>query len=656
MSSSSPPPSDRTPAGRSSVDLLTDVPVALCRINPQGQLFGANKAASRLLRRSVAQLDGQLLHRFGIDDAHRLTLQRCIEEATRRELYEVPQQWLSVDGDPVLVDLYFSRMPGHESASDAAGWMVALVDETRQHRENEALMQAHQALQTALATNQELALVADRSPNVIMICDGAQRIRWVNPSFTHHTGYTLAEARGRTPTELLGSPDTRPDTLALIQARLQHGDAIDRVHLGRRRKDGTVYTAEVSILPIRNDAGHITRHIMIEEDITDRLQAEIEREALMRAEASQAAHTEFLSRMSHNMRTPLNAVLGFSQLLKRSKAPPLSPLQQDQLQLIHQAGEQLLELVDQALQLARLEHSLEDYQPQSVTVGPLIDECVAMLHDRATARNTVLAIDADHVVAHADPQRLREILHTLVVNAIQYSPPGRTVLVTASIEPRHGQVLIAVHDEGVGISAQELPRLFQPFTRLESSAHMGPGHGIGLAISHRLAELMHGDLSVQSTPGQGSTFTLSLPAAGDPDDIPPISLMSEEPDPPELPPLSLLCVEDNAMNRLLIDAVFSTYPQVVVSMATTVAEARQSLRQITPDVVLLDINLPDGHGLDLCRALRADTALPQPLVVALSADALPEHIDHAMEAGVDHYLVKPLQIRRLLDILAEHRP
>src|SRR5690606_1550412 len=146
---------------------------------------------------------------------------------------------------------------------------------------------------------------------------------------------------------------------------------------------------------VRNDAGHITRHIMIEEDITDRLQAEIEREALMRAEASQAAQTEFLSRMSHNMRTPLNAVLGFSQLLKRSRSPALSPLQQDQLQLIHQAGEQLLELVDQALQLARLEHSLEDYQPQNVPVGPLIDECVALLHDRARARNTVLAADTD---------------------------------------------------------------------------------------------------------------------------------------------------------------------------------------------------------------------------------------------------------------------
>lgn len=635
-------------------DLLADVPVAVCRLNAQGQLFGANRAALRLLRRSANQLDGQLLHRFGIDEAHQLTLQRAVEEATRRELYEVPQQWLSVDGDPVLVDLYFSRV--NQAGPDEPGWMVSLIDETRQHRENEALVQAHDALQSALATNQELALVADRSPSVIMICDGAQRIRWVNPSFSQHTGYTLAEAHGRTPTELLGSPETRPDTLALIQARLQHGDAIDRVHLGRRRKSGTVYTAEVSILPVRNDAGHITRHIMIEEDITDRLQAEIEREALMRAEASQAAHTEFLSRMSHHMRTPLNSVLGFSQLLKRSRSPALSRLQLDQVGLIHQAGEQLLALVDQALQLARLEHALEDYQPQCVAVAPLIEECVAMLEDRAAASRTVLAIDADPVAANADPQRLREILHTLVVNAIQYSPPGRTVLITSSIEPRHGQVLIEVHDEGVGISPQELPRLFQPFTRLESSAHMGPGHGIGLAISHRLAELMHGELSVQSTPGQGSTFTLRLPTAGDPDNMPPIPLLSEEPAPPELPALSLLCVEDNAMNRLLIDAVFSTYPQVEVAMATTVAEAQRTLRQITPQVILLDINLPDGDGLDLCRALRADANVPQPLVIALSADALPEHIDHAMQAGVDHYLVKPLQIRRLLDILAEHSP
>ena len=632
--------------------LLKAVPVALCRINERGTMINANKAMERLLRRNLQALDGQLLYRFGLDESQRIKLLQAVQAAALQDNFEARQIWFSADGDPVLADVHFSKAP--ELINGQPEWIVALVDQTRQHREHQALQHAHEALQKAHAVNQELALLADRSPNAVMICDSELRIRWVNPSFTHTTGYTLLEAKGRNPQELLGTPETRDETIHLMDQRLRRGDPIDRLHLQRQTKLGTPYWAEVSVLPIRNEDGLISRHIVIEQDITDRVQAEVEREALMRAEASHVAKTEFLSRMSHNMRTPLNAVMGFSHLLLRGPHAMPSETQKKKLEIIHQAGQQLLTLVDQALQLAKLEHALEDYAPEAVNLHVLMHECVDLVRERGAAKGLNVHLDSPVISAMGDAQRIREITHNLLSNAIKYSPGPGTVRVRVWLDQAKHLVNIEVHDEGVGISPEEQGMIFQPFTRLESTSDMAPGHGIGLAISRRLAELMLGELTLLSTPGQGSTFTLTLPAADGPV---PLALRADDADESEisLPQLRLLCVEDNAMNRLLIEAVFKHYPQVSVAMAPTLQEGRACAEISHPEVILLDINLPDGNGLTLCRELRAQADQSQrPLVIALSADALPENISEAMEAGVDHYLVKPLQITRLLGILQTH--
>ena len=632
--------------------LLRAVPVALCRINERGQIVSANQAMERLLHRPSSALEGQLLYRFGLDESQRLHALQAVQLSTTRETHEARHLWFSADGEPVLLDLHFSRAPDAEDTRTE--WLVALLDQTRQHREHHALQKAHEALQKANATNQELALLADRSPNAVMICDSEMHIRWVNPSFTQSTGYSLQEARGHHPQQLLGADDTPSETLTLMTQRLQRGDAVDRVQLQRCAKDGTRYWAEVSVQPIRNDDGLIARHIVIERDITDRVQAEREREALMRIEASHVAKTEFLSRMSHNMRTPLNAVLGFAHLLLKGPEPLPNESQRKKVQIIHQAGQQLLGLVDQALQLAKLEHALEDYAPEPINLLPLLQECAELVNERARDKALVLEIDSPAMCAMGDAQRVREIVNNLLSNAIKYSHgPGRIVLSSRIDTARH-LVEVSVKDQGVGIAASHLDLIFQPFTRLDATSEMASGHGIGLAICRRLAELMMGDLNVTSTPGEGSTFTLTLPAA---DSMLPRAmrdLVAEDDALEPLPPLRLLCVEDNTMNRLLIDAVFATHPEVQVAMATTLGEGMACVRTTPPDVVLLDINLPDGNGLTLARSVSEQPGGTRPLIIALSADALPENIAQAMDAGVTHYLVKPLQINRLLRILHEH--
>lgn len=621
--------------------LLDDVPVPLCRIGAQGQILQANQPAAQLLGMSPSALLGLPLHEFGADDTVRQQLEHMIVMASMGQgQQEAPRQCLRTANRILHVDLRYSEI--HGSLGLDKQWLVALIDQTHLQQEHEALRHTMKALRQAHDTNQELALVADRSPNLIMICDADRRIRWVNPSFTRITGFSLAEIIGQRPARLFQGPDLDQSLLAQINSRLTRGEAIERL----------------SIQPVKDEDGRVVRYIAIGQEITAQLEAQAEREALVRAEASHAIKSEFLSRMSHNMRTPLNAVLGFSQLLGLSNDPGLNDSHKQKLDIIHKAGKQLLSLVDQALQLAQLEHHAEPCESRRVDLLPMLTDAVDMLKDRASAQHLNLIMEAAPCAAWAEPQRVREVVMNLLSNAIKYSQPNRTVWLRCGAMPHNpNQVFIEVQDQGVGIAADALPLLFQPFTRLESTRAMACGHGLGLAISRRQAQLMQGDITVDSRMGQGSAFRLILPADHNTPDQWPFSLSDPTsiPDAPEIPPMQLVYVEDNAMNRTLVESVLSAYPQVNVALAGSVIEGNAAIELTTPDVVLLDINLPDGTGLDICKRIRANPERHQPLLIALSADALPHHIGAAMEAGFDEYLVKPLQIHRLLEVLSTAR-
>lgn len=637
--------------------LLDDVPVPLCRIGAQGQILQANQPAAHLLGMSPSALLGLPLHEFGADDTVRQQLEHMIVMASMGQgQQEARRQCLRTANRILHVDLRYSEI--HGSLGLDKQWLVALIDQTHLQQEHEALRHTMKALRQAHDTNQELALVADRSPNLIMICDADRRIRWVNPSFTRITGFSLAEIIGQRPARLFQGPDLDQSLLAQINSRLTRGEAIERLTIQPQRKTGGLYWAELSIQPVKDEDGRVVRYIAIGQEITDQLEAQAEREALVRAEASHAIKSEFLSRMSHNMRTPLNAVLGFSQLLGLSNDPGLNDGHKQKLDIIHKAGKQLLSLVDQALQLAQLEHHAEPCESRRVDLLPMLTDAVDMLKDRASAQHLNLIMEAAPCAAWAEPQRVREVVMNLLSNAIKYSQPNRTVWLRCGAMPHNpNQVFIEVQDQGVGIAADALPLLFQPFTRLESTRAMASGHGLGLAISRRQAQLMQGDITVDSRMGQGSAFRLILPADHNTPDQWPFSLSDPTsiPDAPEIPPMQLVYVEDNAMNRTLVESVLSAYPQVNVALAGSVIEGNAAIELTTPDVVLLDINLPDGTGLDICKRIRANPERHQPLLIALSADALPHHIGAAMEAGFDEYLVKPLQIHRLLEVLSTAR-
>ena len=518
-------------------------------------------------------------------------------------------------------------------------------------QQGQVLKQVQAALQRAQSTNQELALVADRVTDAILICDAQRCIKWVNPSFTRLTGFTLTVCHGQLTEELLSGPHTDPAVITRVNQTLAQGQAVDKVQVCHHRKDGEPFWVERSVQPIMGPEGQINRYIEVLTDISAARRAEAEHALRLQAEVALATKAEFLSRMSHSMRSPLNAILGFTQLLDMLDDRSLPEAQRRQISHIHTAGQELLSLLDQALEYARLDERAVGIRPQRIDLGIMLKEIRASLEDEATAQEITVVVDSQCPPVWADPQHTRAILSNLLSNAIKFSPSGSTVWLNAHMSQDERIGVVEIKDQGFGIEQNDLTRLFKPFTRLDTGSTKTRGHGLGLAVSQRLAELMHGSIEVSSTLGRGSVFALKLPLA---EGLSPNKLgtnRSSEP-PVMLPPLRVVHIEDNPLNRSLVEAMFSAYPQVRLHSAETAAEGQAAIESMNPDVALVDINLPDGSGLDLCRRIRAQSQFRHLPMIALSADALPEHIAKALQTGFNHYLVKPLQITRLLTILS----
>ena len=403
---------------------------------------------------------------------------------------------------------------------------------------------------------------------------------------------------------------------------------------------------------------------------TRRIQAAMEEARAQRAAAESAsqAKSAFLSRMSHELRTPLNAVLGFAQVMELDQTHPLPPSQTARVQQIQQAGWHLLDMIDDVLDISRLDAGTVrlDTRPQSVREALT---AVGSLVETQARQHRITLVWPERVPMHwgvqADPTRLRQILTNLLSNAIKYNRPGGQVKVEVQrLQAGQGasQIEIAVTDNGLGMSEAQQAQLFQPFNRLGRESLVPDGTGIGLVISRHLAQLMGGELRARSEEGRGSTFTLSLPT---------VVLTPEAPTPPPPaasaspgaaavePARTLLLVEDNAANTEVIRGALRARPWVTLLTAATVKDALQQVHahpEGAPELILLDINLPDASGLDMLRQMRLNPDTAAIPVVVISADALPEQIDAAFEAGASCYITKPVQVAALLQQIDDLLP
>jgi signal transduction histidine kinase/ActR/RegA family two-component response regulator len=404
----------------------------------------------------------------------------------------------------------------------------------------------------------------------------------------------------------------------------------------------------------------------------DRLTAAIDeaREQRQAAEAANQAKSDFLSRMSHELRTPLNAMLGFAQVMAMDRQHVIDSTQHSRLDQIQQAGWHLLDMIDDVLDLSRIDTGTLRLHTEPLALSAVLEATHHLVRDVALKYGITLSVDGTLPAlwgVQADDTRLRQILTNLLTNAVKYNRPGGSVHVQSTLIRGPGlspMINIVVTDTGLGMSEDQLTQLFQPFNRLGRERHAPDGTGIGLVISRHLALLMGGQLEVVSVEDSGSTFTLSLPATPL---LPEVVINNTQTESTLAPAMTgtpqtrhVLYVEDNDANTALVKAALESRTWIQLSVASTIeaglASLHDRLRGPLPQLILLDVHLPDASGLDFLKLVKANPETQHIPVVMISADAMPEQIDACLRAGASCYLTKPLQISALLaqvdDLLA----
>ncbi|GAB4550084.1 MAG: hypothetical protein Tsb007_01000 [Rhizobacter sp.] len=398
------------------------------------------------------------------------------------------------------------------------------------------------------------------------------------------------------------------------------------------RSDGHEFPIEASVS--RSGRGDNMLMTVLVRDVTAVRDSERKRLEQAAREAANLAKTEFLARMSHELRTPLNAVLGMAQLLQAGLHDRLSEPEQHQFELLQAGGQQLRTLIDHVLDLSRLEAGELVIESREIELCELIDS--ALVTNASLAQTQQVRLQSSYEVerpftVHADPARLYQVVSHLVSNGIKLHRSGGVVRV--EVKRERDCACISVIDDGAGLTAEQQALLFEPFNRLGRERSDIDGAGIGMALAHHLVTLMGGRLVVESSPGQGTALHVHLPVA----------------QAQRQPSGTVLYIEDNAVNALLVVEVLRQWPEVRVVVAVDGASGLEQAHQLQPDVLLLDMQLPDMNGLQVLKRLKQEPATRKLKVVALSANAVGTDVDATLRAGAVAYWTKPIDFAPFLE-------
>ena len=578
-------------------------------------------------------------------------------------------------------------------------------------------------------------LLSEVMPQIVWTARPDGFLDYYNGRWVDYTGMSIEQTQGWGWQPVL-HPDDLKNTNAVWLSAVQSGQAYEVEYRFKRASDGTYRWHLGRALPLRDETGNITKWFGTCTDIHDQKQAQQElqrshaelearvqertlelsqanatqqhllneledrvsrrtadlaringelQSAKEEAERANAAKGEFLSRMSHELRTPLNAVLGFGQLLEMQE-DQLSARQNEGVQQILKAGRHLLNLVNEVLDITRIDAPDSALSLETVELGSLVRESLGMVQVLALPNEISVAEELPQrdVFVLADRQRLLQILLNLMSNAVKYNKPGGSVILTCHAMPEN-RLRVDISDTGHGIAAEDLSKLFVPFSRLNAENMGVEGTGLGLVLSRRLAQVMNGSLQVTSQPGKGSTFSLELPLAqlftqptagriaeqptaeqtlhaptGIKDEAAVLPAIQTPPSPAENAPTPavptqkiVLLIEDNLSNFKLIESICGHLSQVRLVGAIQGSLGVELARQQRPDLVLLDLNLPDIMGDEVLRRLRAFPETRDVPVIILSADATPARIEDLLAQGALHYLTKPLDVKQFLRAIDE---
>ena len=500
-------------------------------------------------------------------------------------------------------------------------------------------------------SDSHLRALVESANDAIIGIDPAGRVLTWNPGAARLLGWSEGEARGRYFAELVDPASAQPGLAGLLERGLASGVPFELAAVDR---DGHAIHLDASISRVDLDDAWTLSAIL--RDARPRKAAEralIERSDELAHSAAALAEAlrikdEFLATVSHELRTPLQGVIGLSTSLVAGHYGALAPTQSTVARTITASGETLLRLINDLLDLTRIETAQLSLLPAITDVTHLIDECIDALHEAAQRKSLVMRRDVapDMPLLEIDPLRVRQVLLGLIGNAIKFTPSG-AIEVRASLDPGGRRLQLAVQDTGIGIPADARATIFEPFTQLDHGARRHhAGAGLGLTLVRRLVEVMGGAVEVESEVGRGSTFTVTLPLQ------PPTELASAVAPAPARPgPRRILLAEDNEVNVMTI-AAFLEAAGHDVAIAGDGREALTRARDFAPDLIFMDIHMPDLDGIEATRQIRADPSLRGLPIVALTATAGAAERQRCIDAGVDGFLAKPVTPAQLDEAIA----
>jgi len=633
--------------------LLDSAAEGLYGVDMQGRCTFINRAALGMLGyEREADLLGRdihaVIHHSHADGSPYPASESRMYQAyrARQELHVADEVFWRRDGSSFPVE-YWSHPVLHDGRIHGA--VATFFDISERLHMQAALRQGEQRMTRLVDAVTDAVITIDADAHIVLFNRAAEQL----------LGISAAAAMGRPITQFIPGCPRNGQAAELQQPAANDVGARATVALHEltgRRADGEEFPLEASLSKLNTERGALMTVVF--RDVTEQHAARAERQAREALEATSRAKTEFLSRMSHELRTPLNAVLGFAQLLRLDTVRPPSLQQLERIQHIENAGSHLLALVNDVLDLSRVESGQMTLLLEAVNLRCVANNALAMVQPLAVdAGVELVALHAagnidehgdDHGVwVLADSVRLRQVLVNLLSNAVKYNrAEGR---VTLSWQRSAGACHLSITDTGLGMAPEKLARLFEPFNRLGAEKSNVEGTGIGLVLSRRLVELMQGELSIDSVVGRGTVARLVLASAATP----------EASAPSFAPPsqhgmldgsLNVIYAEDNEVNAELVRQVATLRPAVTLRVAVNGTLALQMARQDPPDLMLVDMNLGDMTGTELARVLRASASTSDIRLVALSADALPEQINAALASGFESYLTKPIDFRQLLNV------
>ena len=585
------------------------------------------------------------------------------------DIYELT--YIRKDGSrfPAVVSVTALR----DDQGEVIGYLLIGTDNTARKQAEEALLRAG-ALQRAIFNSANFSSIATDAKGVIQIFNvGAERM----------LGYTAEEVMNKiTPADISDPQEVivRAEALSLeLGTTIRPGfealvfkasRAIEDIYeLTYFRKDGSRFPAVVSVTALRDAAETIIGYLLIGTDNTARKLVEAEQKRLdqalretnlelqaakVEAERANLAKSDFLSSMSHELRSPLNAILGFAQLID-SDLPGPTPKQKAGLDQILQAGWYLLELINEILDLALIESGKLSMSLEPMSLEEVLRDCQAMIEPQA--RKSGIRVSFSHpdspLFVKAERTRVKQVIVNLLSNAIKYNRVGGKVEVSCQSRP-DGQVRVSVQDTGEGLSTDKLAQLFQPFNRLGQEAGVEEGTGIGLVVSKQLVELMDGMIGVESTVGVGSVFWIELKVT-DAIELDYAAMAASATTTLETassaPLRTVLYVEDNPANLMLITQLLARRPEICMLSAMDGRSGVELAQATIPDVILMDVNLPGISGLTALTMLAADPATAHIPVIAISANAMPRDIKNGLNAGFFRYLTKPIKVNEFMETL-----